>query len=130
MDRDDRALAIQVLIADDDPRVRTALRTFLCAHPGFAVVGEAGDAATTLRVARAKPPTVVLLDVLLPNLGDGLAVLRALTDELRIPVLAISLRPAVRDSALAAGAYQFVDKNGAAEDLLAALRAAPQAQVP
>src|SRR5829696_8849860 len=111
MVRDDPTWPIRVLIADDDPRVRTALRTFLCAHPGFDVVGEAGDASTALRLARESAPTVVLVDVLLPDAIDGLALLRTLTGELRVPVVAISLQGAVRDRALDAGAYRFVDKN-------------------
>jgi len=115
---------IRVLIADDDSRVRAALRTFLCAHPGFAVIGEAGSAATALQLAREHLPTVALVDVFLPEPHDGLGLLRALTGELGIPVVVLSIHSDACDDALAAGAHRFVDKVAAPEALLTALRTA------
>ena len=115
---------IRVLIADDDSRVRAALRTFLCAHPGFAVIGEAGSAATALELAREHLPTVALVDVFLPEQRDGLGLLRALTGELGIPVVVISIHNDACSAALAAGAHRFVDKVAAPEALLTALRTA------
>jgi DNA-binding NarL/FixJ family response regulator len=122
MVRDDGAGPIRVLIADNDPRVRAALRTFLCAHRGFEVVGEAGCSAAAVAMAREHVPTVALVDVYLPEKSDGLALLRVLTDELRIPVLAISLEGGAREGALEAGAYRFLDKTSVPEHLLAALQ--------
>src|SRR5262249_55873416 len=91
----DRATPIRVLIAEDIPRVRAALVTFLSAHPDFQIVGEAGDEAAALQLARAHEPTVALVDVLLPDADDGLALLRALTWELGIPAVAISIHSGV-----------------------------------
>jgi DNA-binding NarL/FixJ family response regulator len=115
---------IRVLIADDDSRVRAALRTFLCANPGFTVIGEAGCAATALELAREHLPTVALVDVFLPEQRDGLGLLRALTGELGIPVVVISIHNDACSAALAAGAHRFVDKVAAPEALLTALRTA------
>jgi DNA-binding NarL/FixJ family response regulator len=119
-----RAAPTRVLIADHDARVRMALRTFLSAHPDFEVVGEAGSAALALALAREHRPTVALVDVLLPDASDGLDLLRTLTGELKIPVVAISLDGGMRSSALAAGAYRFLDKDGSPELLVDALLAA------
>ena len=60
----------------------------------------------------------------LPEARDGLGLLRALTAELGIPAVAISIQGWVRSEALAAGAYRFLDKDSSPELLLAALRAA------
>ncbi len=120
---------IRVLIAEDDPRVRLALRSYLAAEPGFAVVGEADTAELALALAYERAPTVVLVDVSLPEVADGLGLLRTLTAELRIPAVAISLRGGLGGAALAAGAYRFVAKDGASELLLAALRAAVAGQM-
>lgn len=116
------ASPIRVMIADDDARVRNALRTFLGAYPGFEVVGEAGSPAQALEVARAKNPSVAVVDVLMPDVQDGLDLLRALAGELCVPVVAMSLRGTLGPQALAAGACEFLTKDGSAERLLLALR--------
>jgi DNA-binding NarL/FixJ family response regulator len=121
---DNRDQPVRILIADDDLRVRTALRNFLSASPGLEVVGDAAGAAAALDIARARAPDVAIVDVHLPNSCDGLDLLRALTGELGIPAVAMSIHSSARTSALAAGAYQFLDKDSAPELLLAALRAA------
>lgn len=113
---------IRLLIAEDDPRVRTALHRFLSTD--FEIVGEADNAATALGLARELAPAVALVDVRLPEERDGLDLLRVLTRELGIPAVAISIKGSVRNSALAAGAYRFLDKDHAPELLVAELRAA------
>jgi len=123
---DDRPQPIRVLIAEDDSRVRSALRTLLAASPGIDVVGDAGTAATALEMARQRGPTVAVVDVCLPDPQDGLGLLRAITGELHIPALAISIHGGFRGSALAAGAYRFVDKDSPPELIVAALWAAVQ----
>jgi len=127
---DDRAEPVRVLIADDDPRVRTALRTFLSAAPGFHVVGAAGNAPIALEMAREQGPSVALVDVLLPDVHDGLGLLRAVTGGLRIPAIAMSIEGGLRSSALAAGACRFLDKDSPPDLLLTALRAAASPQLP
>ena len=121
---DDRDRPVEVLIADNDARVRAALRSFLSALPGLTVVADAADAVTALETARQRAPDVALVDVLLPTAQDGLGLVRALTAELNVPAVAISIHGWVRGSALAAGAHRFLDKDSAPELLVAALRAA------
>jgi len=58
-----------VLVVDDHEGFRASVRKLLEAE-GFAVIGEAADAATGIAAARALRPEVVLLDVCLPDL-DG-----------------------------------------------------------
>lgn len=124
MASDERTGAVRVLIADSDARVRTALRSFLSAAPGFDVVGDVDSAAAALDLARERVPGVVIVGVQLPSAPEGLSLLRAITSELRIPAVAMSIRGGLRSQALAAGAYQFVEKDSSPERLLAALRAA------
>jgi DNA-binding NarL/FixJ family response regulator len=121
---DDRYPLVRVLIAEDDPRVRNALRSFLSASTGFEVVGDAGTASTALELARERAPSVVLVDVFLPTARDGLDLLRTITGELRIPAVAMSIHGGFRSSTLTAGAYRFLDKDSAPEHMVAALRAA------
>jgi DNA-binding NarL/FixJ family response regulator len=116
--------SVRVLIVEDDARVRLALRRFLSESDGFEVVGDAADAASGLELARERGPSVALVDILLPRAGDGLDLLRSLTGELGIPAVAMSIHGGMRGRALAAGAYRFLDKDSAPEQLLAALRSA------
>lgn len=65
-------VAVTVLIVDDHPTFRRFARRLL-EDAGFAVVGEAADAATAVTAAHELRPAAVLLDVLLPD-GSGLDV--------------------------------------------------------
>jgi len=115
--------SIRVLIADDDHRVRTALSVLLTSFADFDIVGTSATTDGALTLARQHRPTVALIDILLPEAPDGLALLRALTDELGIPAIAMSIDGALKKSALAAGARCFFDKDSRADQLIAALRA-------
>jgi DNA-binding NarL/FixJ family response regulator len=124
MASDRQGQPLRVLIADGDARARSALRTFLITVSGFDVVGETDNAEAAMMMAREHAPSVALVDVLLPGVSDGLSLLRVLTSELRIPVVAISIHGGLRDSALDAGASRFLGKESAPELLVAALLAA------
>jgi CheY-like chemotaxis protein len=67
--------ARRVLLAEDDRFLRKAAETALKRH-GFAVV-PAVDGEEALRLARAEPPDLVLLDLIMPKM-QGFEVLRAL----------------------------------------------------
>ena len=56
-------LKTRILLADDHTLVRSGLRRILEAQPGFEVVGEAGDGAEALRLARTTAPDVTVLDL-------------------------------------------------------------------
>ncbi|MET9632070.1 response regulator transcription factor [Lentzea sp. NPDC006480] len=115
---------IRVLIVDDDARVRSAMRTFLVAHPEFEVVGEAGTTESAVRLAAETEPGVAIVDVLMPTERDGLSLLRVFAEQHGIPVVAMSLNNACADSAIAAGAYMFLAKDGCSDLLVSALLAA------
>jgi DNA-binding NarL/FixJ family response regulator len=68
---------IRVVIADDHPIVREALKTLLAGEEDIKVVGEAGDGLQALDRVHELAPDVLLLDLRMPNL-DGFSVLRAL----------------------------------------------------
>ena len=119
----DRRERVRVLIADDDHRVRTALSTLLTSSTGFDIVGTSGTTEGALSLARQHRPTVALIDVLLPEASDGLGLLHEVTTRLHIPAIAMSIDGGRRTEALAAGAASFFDKDGRADQLIAALRA-------
>src|SRR3712207_5767675 len=68
-------MSISVLIPDDQPLMRTALRTCLEAEPDITVVGEASDGAAAVRLTERVRPAVVVVDVRMPIL-DGIEATR------------------------------------------------------
>jgi DNA-binding NarL/FixJ family response regulator len=83
----------RVLIVDDHRSFRAAARAMLEAD-GFEVVGEAADGAGAVTECARLGPTVVLLDVQLPDV-DGFAVAERLSECARPPrVILVSSRPA------------------------------------
>jgi DNA-binding NarL/FixJ family response regulator len=111
------ALPANVLIADDDPRVRAALRALIEAESDIAVVGEAGTPYEVLEQTTRLAPSAIILDLLLPRAVDGLNLLRHLAHQQARPIIAISARGGLREEAISAGATAFLEK-GCATDLL------------
>lgn len=112
-----------ILIADDQPQVRRALRLLLEQELVADVVGEAAEAGSLLTQVSAGCPNLVLLDWELPGMAaqDVLIALRQTCATLTIIVL--SGQPEADRDALRAGADAFVSKADPPEQLLAAIRA-------
>jgi DNA-binding NarL/FixJ family response regulator len=113
---------VKVLLADDDPHVRSALRLLLENEPGVAIVGEWTASDGLIDEVVRTQASVVLLDWGLPGLAlIGVERLQHACPGCRL--LALSGRPEQRDDALRAGVAGFVCKGDAPESLLAAVRA-------
>jgi len=112
---------MRILLADDEPKVRFALRALLQRQPGLTVLGEAIDAQHLLAQTEGTYPDLVLLDWELPGLAsvDLLSALRGVYPD--VVVIALSGRPGARRAALNAGADAFVSKGDPPERLLAAI---------
>ncbi|MBC2908329.1 response regulator [Streptomyces cupreus] len=113
----------RVLVVEDDPQlVRALLINMRARRYG---VDAAPDGATALRLAAARQPDVVMLDLGLPDM-DGVDVIRALRGWTRVPILVLSARQASEEkvAALDAGADDYVTKPFSMDELMARLRAA------
>ena len=58
---------VRILMVDDHPVVLAGLQALIGANPDFAIVGEARDGRTALRLAIELAPDVVVLDISLPE---------------------------------------------------------------
>lgn len=112
---------MRILLADNQPKVRFALRVLLERQVGFEIVGEIDDAENLLAQAEVTDPDLVLLSWELPGLPavDPLAALREVCPDLL--VIALSGRLKARQAALDAGADAFVSKSDPPERLLTAI---------
>jgi two-component system KDP operon response regulator KdpE len=119
-----------VLIVDDDPAFRRALRTSLAAS-GFDV-SEARNGEEALVVLREKPGDIVLLDINMPGIGgiETCRKIRSLSQ--RIGIVMVTVRDAEEDKvqALEAGADDFVTKPYRLREMIARLRAVRRRLLP
>jgi DNA-binding NarL/FixJ family response regulator len=114
---------ISVLIVDDQQLVRSGFAVILGMEPDIAVVGQAGDGEEAIVLARELTPTVVLLDIRMPNL-DGLAAARVILAETPCRVLMLTTFDSDEYvySALRSGASGFLLKDAPSEQLVTAVR--------
>ena len=116
---------IRVLIVDDHKVMRETLRSFLESLPGVEVVGEAENGRVAVQLARDKKPTVVVMDVIMPEM-DGIEATRLITTEMpevKVIVLSMQCDESYRETLRQAGASCFLPKDSAFEELLRAIEA-------
>ena len=117
---------IRLLLVDDQPAVRRGLGMRLHLEPDIQIVGEASTGREALKLALALSPDVVLMDVEMPEM-DGIEATAALcraVSQSAVVILSIHDDAQTRVRAQAAGAVAFVEKRGATDHLLTAIRLA------
>jgi DNA-binding NarL/FixJ family response regulator len=117
-------MTIRVLVVDDQSMVRAGFRMLLSQEPDIEVVGEASNGLEAIDKAQRLGPTVILMDIRMPEL-DGLEATRrilAADAVARILVLTTFDLDEYVYEALRAGASGFVLKDDPPEQLLVAIR--------
>ncbi len=117
-------MTIRVLVADDQSMVRAGFRMLLTGEEDIEVVAEASNGLEAVEKATRFHPTVVLMDIRMPEL-DGLQATRrilAADEGARILILTTFDLEEYIYEALRAGASGFVLKDDPPEQLIAAIR--------
>ena len=117
-------MSIRVLVADDQSMVRAGFRMLLSGEADIEVVAEASNGLEAVAKAARFQPTVILMDIRMPEL-DGLEATRrilAADDAARILILTTFDLDEYIYEALSAGASGFVLKDDPPEQLIAAVR--------
>ncbi|MEV4158834.1 response regulator transcription factor [Nonomuraea dietziae] len=121
---------IRLLIADDHPIVRDGIRGMFTGDPRFEVLGEAGDGAQAVELARALEPDVILMDLRMPRM-DGVSAIKELV-RLGIAARVLVLTTYDTDSdvlpAIEAGATGYLLKDALREELMRAVEAAARGE--
>jgi DNA-binding NarL/FixJ family response regulator len=119
---DDPAAIPRLLVVDADDRTRESIVGLLGIRHRFDVVGSAGHAGGAIALLREHRPDVVIIDPRLPELPDGIALIRrvrVIAPDARILVLGWS--PELEQGTRAAGANGFLRKTFKPAELTAAI---------
>ena len=114
----------RVVLVDDHVVMRQGLTRLIRAQPDMAVVGEASDGRSAIELARRVRPDVVVMDVSMPGV-NGIEATRTIHTELPdVKVIGLSMfEEAERANAMrAAGAVDYLTKNGSSDALVRAIR--------
>jgi DNA-binding NarL/FixJ family response regulator len=104
----------RILIADDNPHVRHALRTLLEHNPDWVVCGEAVDGRDAVAKAKQLTPDLIVLDFLMPGL-NGLEAAREIhksAPNTRMLMCTMYLSPQLTEVAKSSGVRGAVPKTG------------------
>jgi two-component system invasion response regulator UvrY len=115
---------IRILIADDHAIVRSGLKQLLSEQVDFLVAGEAANGLEALAQLREQSFDVLLMDMSMPGRSGIELIKQVKTEKPKLAILVLSMHKeeqyAVR--ALKAGARGYLTKEGAPEQLVAAIR--------
>jgi len=115
---------IKILIADDHAILRAGLKEILVLDLRDVVCGEAETAEQVLAQVRTRPWDLLILDITMPGRSglDILSDLKSLRPELRVLILSMHPEDQFGKRALKAGAFGYLKKESAPEELIQAIR--------
>ncbi|TKB69065.1 MAG: response regulator transcription factor [Nitrospira sp.] len=115
---------MRVLIIDDHPLLRRAVRQLIEHHYPSSIVREAANADEAMRIVRAQPVELMILDIALPD-QSGLTLLKHIKQirpETQCVILSIHEDPHYVGLALKQGASGYLTKESAPEELSQAMK--------
>jgi DNA-binding NarL/FixJ family response regulator len=117
---------VRILVADDHPVIRKAVRSALERHPRFEVCGEAEDGAKAIEEAQKLKPDVVVLNITMPVLNgfEAAKEIKATLPETAIVILSANADQRFIEEAKRLGCRAYVAKAHAGEVLVKAIEAA------
>lgn len=117
-------MSIRILIVDDQQILRQGLRTMLEKQPGMTVVGEAENGRTAIELAGELSPTVIVMDVAMPDLNGIEATSQIVEAHPRVKVIALSMHSDKQfvSRMFKAGAVGYLLKDCAVDELAEAIR--------
>lgn len=121
-----QAVHIRVLLADDQPMVRQALRSALLDYPNIEVVGEASDGDEAVAAASKLQPSVIVMDISMSKM-DGITATRLIKAQhphIGVVGLSVHLQDYQLEAMQQAGAFEVLSKDNAVTELYSAVQRA------
>ncbi|QPD03831.1 MAG: hypothetical protein Nkreftii_001605 [Candidatus Nitrospira kreftii] len=117
---------IRLLLVDDHAMVRQGLRTMLEAYQDIHVIGEAANGAEAITLAHTLQPTVVLMDMNMPQLNgiEATTVIKGNFPDMVVVGLSVNADRGHREAMIQAGAVTLLTKEAPVEELYQAIQAA------
>lgn len=117
---------IRVMIVDDQTIVRSGLSAFLTAFDDLDLIGEATNGVEAVRLCDELQPDVVFMDLKMPEMDgvEATRLIRSRHPDIQVIVLTSFPEEGLVQKSLQAGAISYLLKNTAADELVAAVRAA------
>jgi DNA-binding NarL/FixJ family response regulator len=120
------SVSISILLVDDQPLIRGAVRELVLHEPDLQVAGEAANGREAIDLARRTQPDLVLMDIRMPVM-DGLQATREICADpdlsgTRVLILTTFEEEDYVAEALRAGASGFIGKGTEPAELIAAIR--------
>ena len=116
---------ISVLIVDDHPLVRQALRSLLEKQPDIKLVGEAGDGEEAIRLADELLPDIIIMDITMPKINGLVATREIKSRHPDIKILALTVHSDNEHllGILESGAAGYLTKSVFGDEIITAIRA-------
>lgn len=121
-----QAVHLRVVLADDQPMVRQALRSALQGYPNVEVVGEANDGEEAVAAASKLQPSVIVMDISMSKM-DGITatrLIRAQHPHIAVIGLSVQLEEHQVEAMRQAGAFDVLRKDNAVTELYSAVQRA------
>lgn len=117
---------IRVVIADDEPYTRAALRQWLGGSDDLQIVGEAEDGSQALEIVQTTPADVLVLDLAMPRLSgmDVLQKIRAVSPRTRVVVFSAHASRLFESEEACTAAFAFLEKGVSADEIIRTVRIA------
>jgi DNA-binding NarL/FixJ family response regulator len=118
------ARATRILLVDDHPLIRQAVRETIEQEPDLGVCGEAGDEAAAMQLVKSTQPHLILLDLSLGE-SSGMELIKWITNadpDIRVLVLSMHDEILYAERVIRAGARGYLSKRAAPDVIVAAIR--------
>jgi DNA-binding NarL/FixJ family response regulator len=116
---------LRVLLADDHPLLRKAIRSVLESQTDFQVIAEASDGLEAVKLASELVPDVVIMDISMPKLNGIEATKKIKAENPKIAVLVLTVHDDIEHvvGILEAGAAGYLTKNAFDKEIVQAIKA-------
>ena len=103
---------VRVMIVDDSPRIRAAVRELLRNVDGCNVIAEGANGLQALELARTLTPDIVVMDIHMPIMNgmEAACLIKSRLPSTRIVLMTTTVEPEVREQALRNGAIACLEK--------------------